>query len=317
MPCRRSFFLLVLMWGLLAAVAAAQTTQHVQQMIDSGQPGRALDLLGRLISGKPTPEQLMLRGTARLMLGELKSGAADLERSLEQDPNLRQGWVNLGGLEIAEGNYEAAEKAFRRAYKLAPAQADSHLNLGAALLLLDRRSEAQAHFKQYLGLENTAEAHYLVATNYAIADLETEAIEALEQAIRKDEHMRLRARRDNRFLSLDSLEYRVLLNTDDYRPPANHHQAEAAFRQRYSQQDGELLYAVMEAMRTLGVQYDPEIEAAAKWAILWGDLRVKLRNQENGTGVVSISAAPEHFTADEFHRLTQRLFTEVHRTIGQ
>lgn len=322
MPRRLSSFALILLIGALMSIGisrptTAQSTAQVQQMIDAGEPGRALDLLARLIGSKPTPEQLMLRGTARLMLGELKGGSADLERSLELDPTLRQGWVNLGGLEIAEGNYKAAEKAFRKAYKLAPSIPDSHLNLGAALMLLGKRVEAESHFNQYLNLEGgSAEAHFLVATNYAIGDLEHLAIEALEEAIRQDERMRMRARRDNRFLTLDSLEYRVLLNTDDYVPPPGHHRVEAAFKQPYDRQSGELLYAVLESMREVGLSYDPEVEAAAKWAIVWGDLRIKLRSQDNGTGVISLSAAPERFSQDEFHRISQRLFREIHRLIG-
>ncbi len=304
---------------LFVADANAQSPQQVQQLLDAEQPGLALDMLSRMIKGKkPTAEQLMLRGTARLMLGEIKAGATDLEKSLAKDPTLRQSWVNLGGLEIAEGNYDAAEKAFRKAYQLAPDLPDSHLNLGAALMLLRRGGEAEPHFEQYLKLEGgSAEAQYLVATNYAIGDVEHLAIKALEAAIAQDEKMRLRARRDSRFVALDSLEYRVLLNTDNYQPPPGSHQVEAAFRQPYNQQDGELLYAVLEALRSLGISYDPEVEAAAKWAIVWGDLRIKLRNQANGTGVVALSAAPSRYSADEFHRLSQRIFQEIHRTIGQ
>ncbi len=322
MPRFRTPMLLLLIVSLSPWItlesAGAQTAGQVQQMLDAEQPGRALEMLAKMIKGKPTAEQLMLRGTARLMLGEIKAGAADLENSLAKDPTLRQSWVNLGGLEIAEGNYAAAEKDFRKAYQLAPHLPDSHLNLGATLMLLDRGAEAKTHFEKYLQLEGgSAEAYYLVATNYAIGDVEHLAIEALEAAISQDEKMRLRARRDGRFVAMDSLEYRVLLNTDNFVPPPGSHQVEAAFRQPYSQQDGELLYAVLEALRSLGIHYDPEVEAAAKWAIVWGDLRIKLRNQVSGTGVVALSAAPDRYTADEFHRLSQRIFQEIHKIVGQ
>ena len=303
--------------SLEVVAQARQTTAQVQVLIDAGQPGLALEMLSKIVRGKPTPEQQMLRGTARLMLGEIKAGADDLEQSLARDPSLREGWVNLGGLEIAEGNYGAAEKAFRQAYKLAPNRSDSHLNLGAALMMKGEREEAQKLLQSYLALEGgSAEAYFLVATNYALGKVEHLAIESLKEAIRLDERMRLRARRDDRFLGLSSLEYRVLLNTDEYRPPEGSHQAQAAFRKRYDQADGELLYAVLESLRALGLEYDPEVEAAARWAIVWGDFRIKLRNQENGTGVVSLSAPRERYTPDEFRRLSERLFSEIHAAVG-
>ena len=312
--------LLVLFSVLMSALLGPTdlwAADPVQQMLDDGQAQQALDLLSRQIKGKPTPQQRMQRGTARLMLGDLKAGSADLEQSLKEDPGLRLGWVNLGGLEIAEGNYRAAEKAFRKAYELAPDLPESHLNLGASLILIGSTGEAKTHFNQYLKLEGgTGEAYYLVATNYAIGGLETDAVAALERAVEQDEHLRLRARRDDRFLNLTSLDYRVLLNTDHYRPPADHYRVEAAFRTRYSQKDGELLYAVLESLRKLEIPYDPEVEAAAKWAIVWGDLRIKLRNQDNGTGVVSLSAAPGTMSREAFHRLSQQLFQSIHGILG-
>lgn len=313
---RLSILLVALLTALLIP-SALFAADPVQQMLDQGNAEQALDLLRRQIKGKPTPEQRMQRGTARLMLGDLKAGSADLEQSLKDDPSLRLGWINLGGLEIAEGNYRAAEKAFRKAYELAPELPESHLNLGASLILTGAPDDAKRYFNQYLKLEGgSGEAHYLVATNYAIGGLESEAVAALEKAVLEDERLRLRARRDDRFLNLNTLDYRVLLNTDSFRPPADHHRVEAAFRTRYSQQDGELLYAVLESLRKNEISYDPEVEAAAKWAIVWGDLRIKLRNQDNGTGVVSLSAAPDAMSRESFHRLSQQLFQSIHGILG-
>lgn len=317
-PRSRSWTVILLcIAGLLLIPVTSHAEDAVQQLLDAGQAQQALDLLSLQIKGKPTPHQRMQRGTARLMLGDLKTGSADLEQSLKEDPNLRQGWINLGGLEIAEGNYRAAEKAFRKAFQLAPNLPDSHLNLGAALILVGSSKEAKTYFDKYLQLEGgSGEAYYLVATNYAIGGLEPEAVDALRRAIAADERVRLKARRDDRFLNMTSLDYQVLLNTDSYRAPAGFHQVEAAFRTRYNQQDGELLYAVLGALRELGVAYDPEVEAAAKWAIVWGDLRIKLRNQDNGTGVVSLSAAPDRLSREQFHRTSQQLFQRIHATLG-
>lgn len=300
------------------ASAADPKLVPVRDLLDRGQAAQALDLLKQTVRGKLSPEGLMLRGTGRIMLGELESGARDLEAAIEGDPTLREAWMSLAGLDIVEGKYEKALAGLRKAHELDPSAPDGHLNLGAVLVLMGRRAEAKTHFDRYLELSgDSAEAHFLVAVNYALGRLEHLAVEALGEAIRLDERMRLRARRDDRFLGLDSLEYRVLLNTDEYVPPADHHQVAAAFQVPYENRENRLLYAVLEALREQQLSYEPEVESNARWALIWGDgLRVKVYSQENGTGVVSLSAAPSHFPANEWQRVSQELFRAIHRQLG-
>lgn len=317
-------FLLLATPGLLAQDDARNGVEarldEAQTKIDEGAPEEALDVLDSLARErkrreKATPRETMLRGTARIMLGEVKAGSAQLESALEADPTLREGWLNLGGLEVAEGNYEAALEAFRKAHDLDPQAPESHLNLGATQVLLGHRVEAAEHFDRYLELEGgSADAHFLVATNYALAGLEHLALRHLGEAIERDERMRMKARQDRRFLALDSMEYRILLHTDAYRPPPDHHREAAAFRQKYSQKDNQLLYAVLGALRELEIAYDPAIEATARWALIWADdgLRIKVANQENETGVVRLSAPPDSFSDDEWQRTAQELFRQIH-----
>ncbi|MEM9599166.1 MAG: tetratricopeptide repeat protein [Acidobacteriota bacterium] len=322
----RAFVALAAALGILVVLAGPAAGAEkdrlflIQQLIDREQPGKALELLETLTKGKPSPEERMLRGTARIMLGELKAGAADLEKALDDDPTLRQGWLNLAGLEIAEGNYPEAHDALVKARDLDPRASDAHLNLGAVLILMGRRPDARTSFDRYLELEKgNGEAHYLVASNYALGGVEHLAIEALGEAIRLDERLRMRARRDDRFLVLESLEYRVLLHTDAYEAPEGYHQVAAAFRQPYSG-DNQLLYAVTDALKEQQIRYDPEIEATARWALIWsedGQLRLKITNQENGTGVVSLSASPNRFTGEEWDRLSQQLFRAIHGALGE
>ena len=306
--------------GVLPASAGDPALREVQALIDKGDAERALARLDAVAGGRPSPEALLLRGTARIMLGELKAGAADLEKAVERDPTLRQGWLNLAGLEIAEGKYDQALGLLQKAHDLDPSAPDSHLNLGAVKVLLGQRVEARDHFDRYLELEGgSAEAHYLVAANYALAGLDHLVVETLGEAIRLDEHMRLRARRDERFLALDSLDYRVLLNTDVYTPPDGHHTAAAAFRERYDRGSNRLLYAVLDGLRQIGVSYEPEVESNARWALVWSDtgMRIKVFTQDSGTGVVSASAAPEAFTSGEWQRLTHELFRTIHDVLGE
>lgn len=297
----------------------------VQQLIDRGEPADALELLDSLGKNrgkrqKPTPRESMLRGTARIMLGEIKQGADLLEKSLKADPTLREGWLNLGGLEVAEGNYRAALAAFQKAHDLAPGRPDGHLNLGAVLVLLERRVEAKEHFDRYLELRGgSAEAQFLVATNYALAGLEHLALEHLAAAVRLDEKMRLRARQDHRFQALDSMEYRLLLLTDDYQPPSDHRTHAAAFRSRWNQREPELLYALLDALAEQGMPYRGEVESNPRWALVWADrdVRIKIYNQDNGTGVIRMSAPESNFTADEWQKTCHELLREVHRRLGE
>src|SRR4030095_779380 len=85
-----------------------------QELIDNGRPEEALPLVEALASGsKPDPRALMLRGRARLMVGQTAEGQKDLERSLALDPAQRQGWLNLAGVQIAAQRYPQALETLR------------------------------------------------------------------------------------------------------------------------------------------------------------------------------------------------------------
>ena len=309
----------------MSALELSQQLDLVQTLIDRGEPAEALDLLAsvnkrRGKKAKESPREKMLRGTARIMLGEIKAGAELLESSLEADPSLREGWLNLGGLEVAEGKYEKALAAFQKAHDLAPDRPESHLNLGAVLVLLDRRVEARDHFDRFLRLEGgTADGHFLVAANYALAKLEHLAIEHLAKAIQLDESKRMEARQDRRFLALDSMEYRILLLNDQYEPPPDYHKYAAAFRKRWKQSEPALLYAVLDALAAQGMPYRGEVESNPRWALVWAErnVRIKIENQDNGTGVVRMSAPPSEFTPDEWQQMCHELLRRVHDHLGE
>ena len=82
------------------------------------------------------------------------------------------------------------------------------------------------------------------------------------------------------------------------------------------QSGNKLLYAVLDALRQLREPYDVAIEANPRWALIWGEMRIKVTNQASGTGVVSLSAPAESFTAEEWHRRSQALFRKIHEILG-
>lgn len=295
----------------------AEQLVKIEALIDAGDGAAALAQLQKAVKGSPSPRELMLRGSARILLGELKTGGADLEEAVKRDPTLRRGWMNLAALDIAEGKFASAYEFLKKAQELEPSAPDSYMNLGACLIMMGRSGEAREHFDRYLSLRSTAEDYYLVAANYALGRVNDLAVKTLEKSIALDERMRLRARSDDRFLGVDTLEYRVLLFTDSYTPPGDHYQTAAAFEQSYSQKNERLLRAALEAIGRAGLRYDQELEATAKWVIVWGDLRMKISNQENGTGVISLSAPKSRFTPELWTQKTQEIFRSVLQILGE
>ena len=307
--------------ALIPAAAVAQTEARLgmaQRFLDQGNAAEALEILDQVLKKeKKNAEALLMRSTGRIMAGNLSGGFKDLQKALQADPGLRQGWLNLAGLEIAEGRFDAAYDALVEARKLDPSAPDNDLNLGAVLIMQGRLPEAAEHFERYLQVQGASgEARYLVASNYALAGHEKLAVDHLASAIALDERLRLRARTDERFIGLASLDYKVLLNTDSYVPPAGDHQVAAAFRAPYRQSDNKLLWAVLDALKQLGEPYDPKIEANPRWALIWGDMRIKVTNQSDGNGVVELSAPAARFTSDEWARRSQALFRTIHQILG-
>ncbi len=317
-----AFLAATLAFVLAAAPLAAQHEARLamaERFLDQGRVTQALEVLdGVLKKDQKNARAVFMRSSARIMEGDLAGGFKDLQRALKLDPGMRQGWLNLAGLEIAEGRFEAAYEALLEARKLDPAAHDNDLNLGAVLVMQGELDRAASHFEDYLDVQGTsAEAQFLVAANYALAGTEKAALEHLGRAIEIDEHFRLRAREDERFLRLSSLDYKVLLNTDVYAIPPEAHQVAAAFKVPYRQSDGKLLYAVLEALQQLGEVYDPRIEANPRWALIWAEMRIKISNQSGGTGVVSLSSPAGKITPDEWHRRSQALFKTVHQILDE
>jgi len=307
-------------FALVTATAAAAQSgplNQIQAMLDRGEPEKALAELETI--KKPNAEALLLRSTAYIMVGDPAKGYADLQRAVEIDPGLRQAWLNIAGLEIAEGNYDKAYDALLRAEKIDPAADDNQLNLGAVQVMQGKLDEAAKHFERYLERNrDSAEAHYLVASNYALAGHESEVVEYLGRAISLDEHMRMRARSDERFVALSGVEYRRLLTTDSYQLPPGGHTRAAAFTLAYDHNNPELVYVVLDALKQDRLRYDPSIEATDFWALIWtDDFRIKIYNQNDGTGVVSLSAPPERFTPEAWQVRSQKLMTTIFETVDR
>lgn len=287
---------------------------RAQARLDSGDADGAMPMIERVMKRAPyRARALFLRSTAGFIRGDLEQATADLEASLAADPNQRQAWLNLGAAMMAVERWDPALDAFERARDLDPRAPDNDLNIGAVLLLSGQAAEAETHFGRYLEASPTgAEAPYQVAANYAVVGNADLAIRYLREAVIRDERTRLTIRGDPRFEYYHLDAFKHLLASDTYLPPESAHRASAAFSDRYDPRDRLLLDAVLEALPKSGLRHEPTIEATEHWALIWGDARIKISNQGDGTGLVSVSAPARAFDSAAFHRTTQRLFRTIH-----
>lgn len=317
------FALLLAILGIFASSAAtaqpaAGTSSPeltlAESFLDAEDTDQAFEILNRWLKKNPKDAQaLLLRSTARFMTGEVESGRNDLERSLKIDPEQRQGWLNLAALDLSEGKNELALEHFKKSEVLDPAAPDNSLNIGTALLLLGRTTEADARFQQYLRLNiQNVEAFFVVASNYAMANVPAGALAYLRQAIDRDERVRRNARTNPNFTSLENLPaFQELLNTDSYRPPAGSHQAERIFETPYLNGRGDLLDAVISSLQLGNHPFDPRVEVTPTWALIWSDIRLKVSDAREGKTLLELTAPPGTLSVAEWQQRTSELFRDV------
>lgn len=296
-----------------AAQRPPETLDRAEALIEQERPEEAIAELDRWLKRRPGDARaLLLRSTARFMLGDVEAGRVDLDRSLALDPTQREGWLNLAGLEIAAERWDAALAAFERAERLDPDAPENDLNLGTTLLLRGDLEPATRRFARYLaGPGDTAEGHYLVAKSYATAGYEALAVETLRTAVARDERARRSARTDPAFAALaDNPRYRQLLATDSWAPPPGTLRAERTFPARYEGGRGTLVRAVLDALQLSGRPLDPWVEVTEDWALVWSDVRIKVSDAAEG-GRVELTAAPGRFSDAEWAATTADLIRRI------
>lgn len=317
-PCASLLNLTGLMILMLVLVAAAQPSleplARAQELLDGGDPSGALEILDRLVKKKPpSAEAFLLRSTALFMMGDLEQGRRDLDTSIEIDPGLRQAWLNRAALDLSEQDYAQALAALQRAKELDPSALDNDLNIGAVQLLQGNLQEAFINFQTYLDSNATsAEAFYLVATNYAMAGYAGPAIEHLRQAVELNEKSRLRARTDPNFRELEANErFEQILTTDSFQIPPGSYQHLVSVETPFDGTDSVLLRAVLDALQFSNQPFDRRVEVTSEWALIWGDMRIKLFNDKTGKGQILLTAPADRFTPSLWQSQTEALIREI------
>lgn len=291
--------------ALLADAEAALT---------QGQPERALEILAPLLKRETkNAPALLARSTANCQLGEIEACRKDLDRALALDPTLRQGWLNRSGLAIAEKRYDDALTALVEAEQLDPAAPDNALNQGAVLLLQGKLDAASARFERHLAANpDSADAFYLVATNFALAGYSALAVQHLGRAIELDERSRVRARSDANFAEMSSNRaLAALFATDSFRPPAGSSTATRIYRSPWRGAASQLLTAVLNALQVSRTPMESRVEVTDEWALLWTDVRIKLAKRGDAETGLELSAPSGRFTPASWNRRTSELFDAV------
>ena len=72
----------------------------------------------------------------------------------------------------------------------------------------------------------------------------------------------------------------------------------------------EELRAVLDALQTSGLPYDPRIEVTPDWALVWSEMRIKISALEAG-GQVELSAPAERFTPEQWRQKSEALLRQI------
>jgi len=291
-----------------AGLAAAQRALELQDA------ERALEIVGQHLARSPKdPAALLLRSTARCMLGELDACKRDLDLALRLDPTLRQGWLQRSAIAISEERWDDALAALREAERLDPSAFDNALNQGAVELLRGDLAAASAQFQRHLERQpGAADAWYQVARNYAYSGYAALAVQHLQRAVALDERSRVRARTDANFAELATHRaLQQLFASDGFVPPQGSSLAERTLRTRYSGAESPIVVAILNALQLAGARLDSRVEITPDWALLWSEFRIKLLRNADESTTVRLSAPPGTFDAAAWQRKSAAFFSAV------
>lgn len=294
--------------------SADDPVSRAERALELEDPTSALEILAPHLRRTPKDARALLaRSTARCQLGELDACKSDLDAALGLDPTLRQGWLNRSAIAIAETRYDDAMAALAEAEKLDPSAPDNAINQGAVELLRGNLEAATAQFRRHLDRQpDSADAWYLVASNYAHAGYAALALQHLERAIALDERSRVRSRTDANFSDLAThRDYLRLLSTDGFVPAPGSLTAERTFPTRYGGAESPIVVAILNTLQLSRAALDPRVEITADWALLWSDFRIQVVANPDDSTTLRLSAPPGRFSAAAWRSRTTAFFQSI------
>jgi hypothetical protein len=94
-------------------------------------------------------------------------------------------------------------------------------------------------------------------------------------------------------------------------PAAGSLQTSRAFAIAYDASDPRLVNAILDALAALKVPFDRRVEVTPDWALVWADVRIKVRRDAPGQSVVEVSAPPASFTPQAFGKRIEALLSRA------
>lgn len=128
------------------------------------------------------------RGAEALQLGATEDSIDWLKLSVRIDPELANGWVNLGVAYRRQGDHAAAEEAYRKALDLDPQTFSAYQNLASLLRLRGREKEARAYEAMLATAPNRNPYSYLTLGDISLLGGRVNEAEKLyRRAVRLDD----------------------------------------------------------------------------------------------------------------------------------
>lgn len=176
---------------LRALVSAAPASVEALQLLgvivgSQGRAAESLEWLDRARALAPGNAALLHnRAQTLFALRRFPEARAELEEAVRIRGDLPQAWNLLASVLAAQGEREAAERAYRRALALQPERPETHYNLAMLFHEAGRVDEAMAGYRKALALRAAfPEAHVNLANALKVKGRTDEALKHYAEAVR-------------------------------------------------------------------------------------------------------------------------------------
>jgi tetratricopeptide (TPR) repeat protein len=155
----------------------------------TGKYDKAVEEFQRAVKSEPSSED-GLRGLADAYtsLGNFAAAESTYKQAIALRPNYSAVYSWLGTFYFGQNRYADAAEAFLKATQLAPNNYFGYFNLGAAYVAEGHYQDAIKAFNRSIDLRPSSDAYNNLGYVYTITNRFPEAVAALEQALKLDDH---------------------------------------------------------------------------------------------------------------------------------
>jgi tetratricopeptide (TPR) repeat protein len=179
--------LLIVGVSLTTLESRAEPVELLEQAfatLNAGQYTEATEAYSRILANwDNVPSAHLGRGRARLALGDLEGGLADLTRAVELEPGAPTSAEELADVLFVRGRFQEATEYYRRAIEAGSENPDALYRFAASLVQLDRGDEALDPLRAAIERDPShAEAQLLMGTILNAGGRHAEAERSLRAA---------------------------------------------------------------------------------------------------------------------------------------